>query len=82
MITREELIKELRNSEVTVNFTKKDGTERSMLCTLLFEKVPTEKLPKGEYTTHDNGDTIRVYDLEKEDWRSFNYSTVTNVKVA
>jgi hypothetical protein len=79
MITREELIKKLHGIEVIVDFTKKDGAARTMKCTLNLDMIASDKQPKGEKTIVDNGDTIRVFDLEKNDWRSFNYSTVTDI---
>ena len=36
---REWLLGLLRDSEVTVKFTKKDGSERKMLCTLAENKI-------------------------------------------
>lgn len=65
----------LRNGTAIVKFTKKDGTERVMKCTLNLSKVPTEKHPKGT-GYYDNTKTIRVFDLEKEDWRSFRIDSI------
>ena len=65
----------LREREVTVIFTKKDGTERKMLCTLSENKIPEEKVPTGSGKTQ-NGDALAVFDLEKEEWRSFRYDSL------
>jgi len=63
-----------------ITFTKKDGTERIMSGTLNFDYIPTEKQPKGnssgEHQTQQN--TISVFDVIKEDWRSFRIDSVTN----
>lgn len=65
----------LREREVTVIFTKKDGTERKMLCTLSENKIPEEKVPTGSGKTK-NSDALAVFDLEKEEWRSFRYDSL------
>ena len=40
---REWLLGLLRDSEVTVKFTKKDGSEPDVTCTLEENKIPSEK---------------------------------------
>ena len=65
----------LREREITVIFTKKDGTERKMLCTLSENKIPKEKSPIGSGKAQ-NGDALAVFDLEKEEWRSFRYDSL------
>lgn len=71
------LIEQLSKGIVTVSFTKKDGTERVMNCTRNSNLIPSEFQPKGE-TKHEteSGDNIRVFDVEKQGWRSFNFSSV------
>lgn len=69
------LIEALGKGEVTVTFTKKDGTDRTMRCTRNSGLIPVEKHPKGDNTT-ESGDNIRVFDVEKQDWRSFNFTTL------
>ena len=64
----------LHNGVVSVLFIKKDGTERKMLCTL-----KTDMLPHKEDTlkpVHSNPDILAVWDVEKEDWRSFRYDSI------
>ena len=70
----------LKMGSVTVTFTKKDGTERVMECTLQPELLPpvvvTEDVePKRQKAA--NEDVMAVYDLESKGWRSF---TVRSVK--
>ena len=71
---KSDLLKSLAEGVVTVTFTKKDGTERVMQCTRSSTLIPTEFHPKGE--TVETGDNIRVFDVEKSGWRSFNFSAV------
>ena len=65
-------LERLRNGRCEVNFTKKDGTERTMLCTLNMDLIPSEHHPKSDGNkTAQTNESVRVYDLEKEAWRSF-----------
>ena len=79
----------LQNSEATVTFTKADGTDRDMLCTLDGSRIPVSpakpvsvdglvresRKPKKEPDPH----SIRVFDLEKQEWRSFRFERLKKV---
>jgi hypothetical protein len=69
----------LRSEKVTITFTKKDGTERKMICTLKEDKIPGEKAPKNTRKAQSE-DAIAVFDLEKSDWRSFRFDSVKKVE--
>jgi hypothetical protein len=73
------------NEQVTVKFTKKDGSERTMVCTLNETKIPAEMLPKakedGSSTPSFTTDAVRVFDTEKTEWRSFRYDSIKSVKL-
>jgi hypothetical protein len=69
------------NESVTVTFTKKDGTERVMNCTLKPELLPEAKpVAEGKEPRKESTTSIRVYDLEKQEWRSFTTKNVTKVE--
>ena len=72
---RDRIVKDLRLGNVEVLFTKKDGTERKMLCTLV--NIPAEHQPKNEVEYAEN--TIRVFDIEKQGWRSFRLDSIKSV---
>ena len=74
---REWLINVLADEKnpTTVTFTKKDGTERTMRCTRSPVQIPEDQHPKNG--TGDSDTAIRVFDLDKSEWRSF---VVENVK--
>ena len=74
-IGREWLIELLEERSVEVVFTKKDGTERTMKCTLM-EKFLPETVGSDRPR---NDETRAVYDLEKEGWRSFRWDSVKQV---
>jgi hypothetical protein len=69
----------LRDEKVTITFTKKDETERVMVCTLKEEKIPSEKSPKNTGKSQSD-DAIAVFDLEKQDWRSFRFDSVKKIE--
>ena len=85
-ITKEELVEKLLVEEISVTFTKADGTDRTMLCTKQFSKIPQEFHPKTDKVVKldENGnpietDLISVWDLEKQGWRSFSFSKVKEI---
>ncbi len=82
MITREEMLNELREGVRTVTFTKKNGDERIMECTLNMDIIPTEAHPKSDGNTLWDGvdvtiQAIKCYDVKAEGWRSFLLDTVS-----
>jgi hypothetical protein len=72
------LLSALRESEVTVKFTKKDGSERTMICTLKEDKIPAEKTPKGT-EKQKNEEVVPVFDLESQGWRSFRWDSIKEI---
>jgi hypothetical protein len=75
----EDLSHYLHKGVVKVIFTKKDGTERTMMATLNEELIPEDKKPKGTGKKKDNGETVAVYDVEADGWRSFNIDSIKEV---
>jgi hypothetical protein len=75
---KEAILEKLRTDETTVKFTKTDGTERTMRCTLVESKIPLDKRPKSTetQTTSTAGSALRVFDLDKGEWRSFRLTSV------
>ena len=76
---RKWLLEMLQTDELTVFFTKKDGTERKMLCTLAENKIPNEKMPKNSGKSKSD-DALAVFDIEKNEWRSFRWDSVTKIE--
>ena len=76
---REWLIELLEERSVEVVFTKKDGTERKMRCTLSENKIPSEKMPKNSGKTKSE-DALAVFDVKKSDWRSFRWDSVKKIE--
>ena len=76
-ITREGLVDRLKQSVVNITFTKADGSERTMNCTLKLENIPEDQHPKS--IVKSESDQIRVFDTDIQEWRSFNFSSVKTV---
>ena len=71
------------NENMTITFTKVDGTERVMNCTLKPELLPVvevKPLSEGKQPRKESTTSIRVFDLEKKEWRSFTIKNVTRVE--
>jgi len=80
MITKEEIKDLLKRKIVNVKFKKKDGSERTMKCTLLSDLVPVYE-KKTERTRPENEGALAVWDLEKEAFRSFKIDSVIDYQV-
>jgi len=87
-----ELLKLLEDLDVAVvKFIKKDGSVRLMKCTINLDIIPKKNHPKGllkgerwrpsemmkRAEVHKQ---VRVYDLEKDGWRTINFETAEWVK--
>jgi hypothetical protein len=74
----------------TIVFTKKDGTERVMTCTINEALVPqvvpetnTDNpvdFPTVKKEKKVNEDVMSVYDLEAKSWRSFRWDSIKQVR--
>ena len=70
------------SEDVLVTFTKKDGSERVMRCTLAESRIPSDHAPKTDGSAKKkNDDALAVYDVEKSGWRSFRWDSLTGVDV-
>lgn len=67
----------LQKDSAIVRFEKKDGTIRTMKCTLQPEAYDEYEFKGGE--SYD--DVLPVWDLEKEAWRSIRKGTLIEVTV-
>lgn len=79
MFERELLDSKLRSGIVTVTFTKKDGSERIMRCTLSPDLTATYE-KKTERTKTPNEGVCAVFDVDVKEWRSFRYDSIKEVK--
>lgn len=70
------------NGVITVHFVKRDGTDRRMVCTLLPEYITDDRqlLQENTITRAENPNTLSVWDIEANGWRSFNIDSITRVE--
>jgi hypothetical protein len=66
-------------SEGVVTFTKSDGTERVMKCTLVPKQLPKVEIKEDAKPRKESTTSMRVFDLEKKEWRSFTIKKVKQV---
>ena len=67
----------LSNGFARFTYRKKDGTTRTALGTRAPALIPADKAPKGDMsdgaaTWEDSVKAIPYFDLDKNEWRSFN----------
>lgn len=67
----------LRGGEVTVVFTKIDGTERVMRCTLQESVLP--KVEPSTKSRKKSEESISVWDLDEDGWRSFRWDSIKEI---
>lgn len=82
IFTKENLIDMLRNNIVTVTFTKVNGEERVMKCTLMSEYVPNAPTNNGQVLLQESeAKTVSVWDTEANGWRSFRVESVKSISM-
>lgn len=69
----------LRYSEGVVTFLKKDGSIRKMNFTTDLSKIPSHLHPTGLREPSAIVSTIRVFDLDKNEWRSIDLTRIIGV---
>ena len=83
-LTRADVVELLQNDVAQVTFTKVDGSERVMDCTLLKE-VLDERAPQSAPPTEAkppkavNPEVVPVFDLVANGWRSFRLDAVKSI---
>ena len=70
----------LANGNVWIKFTKADGTVRIGTFTTSSKYIPADKQPKPADASKParkvSADSTRVFDVEKQEWRSFKNDSV------
>jgi len=69
----------LKEGNVIVTFTKSTGEERKMKCTLKEDVVPLYE-KKTERVKAKNDNVLSVWDLDKNEWRSFKLDSIKTVE--
>jgi hypothetical protein len=71
----------LHGMVVELTFTKKDGTERVMNCTLNEEHLPVTEAKEETKERKTNDDVLAVYDVDAEGWRSFRWDSLIQIRL-
>ena len=80
MMRRSTMLKKLHEGVCKVTFTKANGENRIMKCTLKPEmlKETLGESYEDNAESHDTVDVITVMDTEKNAWRRFRVDSVTS----
>ena len=87
MYNRDDILRDLRDNVIEVTFTKVDGTDRVMRCTLkptilpesFRQNLDEQKQEKEFHQT--NPDVIAAWDVQKGGWRSFRVDSVQYLQI-
>ena len=77
IMNRDTLIKNLQKKSMRITFTKVNGDERIMDCTLQEHMIPQT----GESNRKKNEEVLPDFDINKGEWRSFRLDSVTNIEL-
>jgi hypothetical protein len=81
--TKDELQDHFKNHKISkVVFTKKDGTERTMICSLHQDILPIPTMDGKEKTSSrkPQDHLFRVYDIEADGWRSITIANIISLE--
>ena len=83
MLTKEDVQNQLHQGICEISFTKVNGEERIMRCTLkedlLPQQVDIEEIIQKK-SKKSNPDVYAVYDVVAEGWRSFRWDSLISCK--
>jgi hypothetical protein len=81
--TREQLLEMLHKEVVEVTFTKLDGEERVMPCTLIESYIdnPAKTKDESNKVRQVSDKVVAVWAIESKGFRSFRYDRVKSIKV-
>jgi hypothetical protein len=66
----------LKENVCQIVFTKKNGEQRRMECTLMSSMIPLGTSPKNKKNSPETDNTLVVVDVEKNEWRTFRINSV------
>jgi len=71
-MNRDTLIKNLQKKTMRITFTKVNGEERVMDCSLQEHIIP----PTDAKNRKENEEVLPVFDINKGEWRSFRIDSI------
>ena len=82
MFNKEDIVKQLHEGICTVTFTKVNGEERVMSCTLKENLLPAQTdVEEHIQKKKPNPDVLAVWDTIAEGWRSFRWDSLKDFKM-
>lgn len=79
MMSRNEMITELKAGVCKVTFTKVNGEERIMDCTLMPDMLPENERERSTNPQRNvREENLSVWDINANGWRSFRLANVTS----
>lgn len=76
---KQKLRDSLSSGKWMVEFTKVDGSNATMECTLDSKLIPVSEEKHEKAKIADNEATLRVYSIDRQGWRSFRTANVTKL---
>ena len=83
MFERDVILKDLREYVMEIYFTKVNGEDRAMRCTLRPDLLPpgyANDITEEKSFHTENPNVIAAWDVQKRGWRSFRIDSVTFVQ--
>lgn len=81
MMMKEKVLDALHNGICVITFTKKNGEERVMSCTLSEEFLPEQiDLEEAIQKKKPNPEVLAVWDTDAGGWRSFRWDSLKDFK--
>ena len=83
MFQRDTILNDLREYVIEVTFTKVNGEQRIMRCTLRPELLPpkyAEEITEEKTFQQTNPEVIAAWDVQAGGWRSFRVDSVSYVQ--
>jgi esterase/lipase superfamily enzyme len=81
MLTKEDVQSLLHDGICEITFTKVNGEERVMKCTLNEKLLPKQiDLEEAIQKKKPNPDVLAVWDITAEGWRSFRWDSLISCK--
>ena len=78
------LMAALQESSVVISFTKKDGSNRQMVCTTNPDLIPSDAYPTERKQTViedvEDPDFVRVFDLDVQGWRTIIFESILEIE--
>lgn len=77
---RNHYLRDILKEDHVITFTKVDGTERTMPCTLRDSALPARELTEHHKIRAYNPEVLSVWCLDKSEWRSFKVMNVKKIE--